>query len=77
MGSGISKGDVTSTVKNLLKRPQSDEVVLVPPLFERDFRGRSRMARSAYDWMFCKPGMKWLFNDYMFQDQIYTLWRLR
>lgn len=52
-------------------------LLLVPPLFERDFRGRSRMARSSYDWMFCKPGLKWLFNDYIRQDEAYSIVRLR
>ena len=52
-------------------------VVLVPPLFERDFRGRSRMTRSAYDWMFCKPGLKWLFNDYIRNGEAYSIVRLR
>ena len=52
-------------------------LVLVPPLFERDFRGRSRMTASAYDWMFCKPGLKWLFNDYIRHDQGFSIVRLR
>eukprot|EP00891_Asterochloris_glomerata_P005399 jgi/Astpho2/5399/Aster-07351 len=41
------------------------QLVLVPPLFERDHRGRSRMANSSYDWLFAKPALRWLFNDYM------------
>ena len=78
MGATISKDDITSRVTGLLSKPQqAKDAVLVPPLFERDFRGRSRMTKSAYDWGFYKPGLKWLFNDYVKEDQIYTLWRLR
>lgn len=40
------------------------QVVLVPPLFERDHRGRSRMAKSSYDTQFGRLQLKWLFNDY-------------
>ena len=50
---------------NFFKKEASPEVVLVPPLFERDHRGRSRMAKSSYDYQFCKPQLKWLFNDYL------------
>ena len=57
--------------------PQPKGLVLVPPLFERDHRGRSRMTGSSYDWMFCKPGLKWLFNDYMRQNEAFGIWRLR
>lgn len=67
MGGLISKGE--------------DEVprglLLVPPLFERDFRGRSRMTKSSYDWMFCKPGLKWLMNDYIKPEAGYGLFRFR
>lgn len=42
-------------------------VVLVPPLFERDHKARSRMAKSSYDYLFCRPALRWLFNDYMVQ----------
>jgi hypothetical protein len=41
------------------------KLVLVPPLFERDHRGRSRMAKSSYDWLFAKPALRWLFHDYL------------
>ena len=34
------------------------KLVLVPPLFERDHRGRSRMAKSSYDWLFAKPALR-------------------
>ena len=47
------------------KKEQVPQVVLVPPLFERDHRGRSRMAKSSYDYQFCKPQLRWLFNDYL------------
>ena len=40
-------------------------VVLVPPLFERDYRGRSRMVKSSFDYAFGKPLLKWLFHDYL------------
>ena len=36
-----------------------------PPLFERDHKGRSRLAKSSYDFLFCKPNLRWLFNDYL------------
>ena len=45
--------------------PPHSEVILVPPLFERDHKGRSRLAKSSYDFLFCKPNLRWLFNDYM------------
>ena len=46
-------------------KEEIDEVVLVPPLFERDHKGRSRLAKSSYDFLFCKPNLRWLFNDYL------------
>ncbi len=79
----------------VLSQPEVNEVVLVPPLFERDHKvgpshgvlilrsvssgttytrsrrrvlgqqGRSRMAKSSYDFLFCKAQLRWLFNDYM------------
>lgn len=45
--------------------PEPPRVVLVPPLFERDYKGRSRMAKSSYDTGFNKLRMKWLFNEYL------------
>ena len=56
---------------------EPEGIVLVPPLFERDFRGRSRMCKSSYDWLFCKPGLKWLFNDYIRADEAYCILRFR
>ena len=44
---------------------EHNEVVLVPPLFERDHKGRSRLAKSSYDFLFCKPNLRWLYNDYL------------
>lgn len=52
-------------------------LVLVPPLFERDLRGRSRMAKSSYDWLFCKPGLKWLFRDYIRENEAHSILRFR
>lgn len=46
-------------------RDDGPEVVLVPPLLERDHRGRSRMVKSSYDFQFSKPQLKWLFRDYL------------
>lgn len=43
----------------------SQPVVLVPPLFERDLRLRSRLAHSSYDFMFAKPALRFLFEDYL------------
>jgi hypothetical protein len=43
----------------------------IPSLFGVDMlrrllnRGRSRMAKSSYEYLFCKPGLRWLFSDYM------------
>lgn len=37
----------------------------MPPLFERDLRLRSRMAHSSYEYMFAKPAMRFLFDDYV------------
>ncbi len=50
-------------------------MVLVPPLFERDHRGRSRIANSSYDWLFAKPALKWLFHDYI-DNNAHALLRL-
>ena len=46
-------------------KEEINEVVLVPPLFERDHKGRSRLAKSSYDFLFIKPNLRWLFNDYL------------
>ena len=53
--------------KKKKKKTQDAEpdVVLVPPIFERDFRGRSRMAKSGYHYQFGRPALKWLFHDYL------------
>ncbi|KAI8467554.1 MAG: hypothetical protein J3K34DRAFT_430110 [Monoraphidium minutum] len=40
------------------------KTVLVPPLFERDLKARSRMVKSSYDYQFAKPALRWLFEDY-------------
>ena len=46
-------------------REANPSVVLCPPLFERDLKGRDRLARSSFDTLFCKPQLQWLFSDYM------------
>ncbi|GBF92274.1 hypothetical protein Rsub_05357 [Raphidocelis subcapitata] len=43
---------------------EAPKTVLVPPLFERDLKARSRMVKSSYDYQFAKPALRWLFNDY-------------
>lgn len=48
----------------LSKHHEKPKTVLVPPLFERDLKARSRMAKSSYDYLFAKPALRWLFNDY-------------
>ena len=45
-----------------------DSLILVPPLLERDHRGRSRMTKSSFDIQFSKLQLKWLFNDYLWPD---------
>ena len=35
-----------------------------------------RMANSSYDWLFAKPALRWLFNDYM-DGQARALVRIR
>ena len=35
-----------------------------------------RMANSSYDWLFAKPALRWLFNDYM-EGQARALVRIR
>lgn len=35
------------------------------------------MTGSSYDWMFCKPELKWIFTDYMRQNEAFGVWRLR
>ncbi|KAK9787001.1 hypothetical protein WJX73_002243 [Symbiochloris irregularis] len=47
------------------KQKDKDSLVLVPPLLERDHRGRSRMVKSSFDIQFSKLQLKWLFNDYL------------
>ena len=56
-------GIVTSFLSG--EQEEIHEVVLVPPLFERDHKGRSRLAKSSYDFLFIKPNLRWLFNDYI------------
>ena len=73
----VSMGLGQSREQREEERLKAKGLVLVPPLFERDFRGRSRMTGSSYDWMFCKPGLKWLFNDYIRQNEGYSIVRLR
>ncbi len=46
-------------------KEEINDIVLVPPLFERDHKGRSRLAKSSYDFLFIKPNLRWLFNDYL------------
>ena len=46
-------------------RDEINDIILVPPLFERDHKGRSRLAKSSYDFLFIKPNLRWLFNDYL------------
>lgn len=43
-------------------------VVLVPPLLERERKGRSRFAKSSYDRLFGKPQLAMLFGDYLSGD---------
>lgn len=47
--------------------PEKPKTVLVPPMFERDLKARSRMVKSSYDYLFAKPALRWLFGDYMGQ----------
>ncbi|KAF8061130.1 ENV9 [Scenedesmus sp. PABB004] len=44
--------------------PEKPKTVLVPPMFERDVKARSRMVKSSYDYLFAKPALRWLFGDY-------------
>lgn len=60
MGLDFSKLLATST-------PEKPKTVLVPPMFERDLKARSRMVKSSYDYLFAKPSLRWLFGDYMGQ----------
>ncbi|KAI3430560.1 hypothetical protein D9Q98_005153 [Chlorella vulgaris] len=43
-------------------------VVLVPPLLERERKGRSRFAKSSYGRLFGKPALAQLFGDYLGSD---------
>jgi hypothetical protein len=47
--------------------PNKPKTVLVPPMFERDLKARSRMVKSSYDYLFAKTSLRWLFGDYMGQ----------
>jgi len=62
MGLSMSRNDGSGSA-SLKSAPPP--VVLVPPLFERDLRMRNRMAHSSYDYMFAKPAMRFLFDDYV------------
>ncbi|GAX78934.1 hypothetical protein CEUSTIGMA_g6374.t1 [Chlamydomonas eustigma] len=46
-------------------RDEKRQYVLVPPLFEREVRKRSRFAKSSYDFLFSKQSLHWLFSDYL------------
>jgi hypothetical protein len=50
---------------NMGGKHEPPKTVLVPPMFERDLKARSRMAKSSYDYLFSKPSLRWLFGDYM------------
>jgi hypothetical protein len=43
----------------LLLQPKT---VLVPPMFERDLKARSRMVKSSYDYLFAKPSLRCCYN---------------
>ncbi|RMZ56210.1 hypothetical protein APUTEX25_002400 [Auxenochlorella protothecoides] len=43
-------------------------VVLVPPLLERERKGRSRFTKSSYDRQFARPQLELLFGDYLGPD---------
>jgi hypothetical protein len=43
---------------------EKPKTILVPPMFERDLKARSRMVKSSYDYLFAKPSLRWLFEDY-------------
>lgn len=58
------QGDM-GQILSYLEPDQHNDVVLVPPLFERDHKGRSRLAKSSYDFLFCKQNLRWLFHDYL------------
>ena len=40
-------------------------VVLVPPMLERDLKGRTRFAKSSYDSLCCKKGLDRLMGAYL------------
>jgi hypothetical protein len=46
-------------------KEQKQQYVLVPPMFEREVRTRSRFAKSSYDFLFSKQSLHWLFSDYL------------
>ena len=48
----------------LAQPPDRPKTVLVPPMFERDLKARSRMVKSSYDYLAGKPSLRWLFGDY-------------
>ena len=48
----------------LAQPPGRPKTVLVPPMFERDLKARSRMVKSSYDYLAGKPSLRWLFGDY-------------
>jgi hypothetical protein len=46
------------------KKNAKPQTILCPPLFERDLKARSRLAKSSYDYLFAKPALRWLLGDY-------------
>ncbi|PSC76152.1 solanesyl diphosphate synthase [Micractinium conductrix] len=59
---------VDLVLERLSARDEPPQVVLVPPLLERERKGRSRFAKSSYEYLFAKPQLKQLFGDYLGGD---------
>lgn len=58
-------GQALSSLTQPAEAQPPPQFVLVPPMFERDLKGRSRFTKSSYDFLFAKRQLKWLFHDYL------------
>jgi len=59
-------------------RPEDKEnVVLVPPLYERIEKGQARFCKPAYPYLFGKPFRQWLFEDYIRVENVQARLRLQ
>eukprot|EP00894_Picocystis_sp_ML_P000930 jgi/Pico_ML_1/51447/g2476.t1 len=59
------------------QREDKENVVLVPPLYERFEKGQARFCKPAYPYLFGKPFRQWLFEDYIRVENVQARLRLQ